>query len=170
VPLHQQISESIKQRIATGAISAGARLPSSRCLASQLSVSRVTVELAYSILAAEGYVSRRSAAGTRVQLPAAAPAPPLRRAAPLLMPGLASEPAQPPRLFQMGLPALDVFPRSRLAARRARSLPLSKMTYQEPSEFAPCARRSPITWPSDAGFPAVRTRYSSLPASWVPCH
>jgi GntR family transcriptional regulator/MocR family aminotransferase len=40
----------------------------------------------------------------------------------------------------MGLPALDVFPRklwSRLAARRARSLSLSKMTYQEPSGFAP---------------------------------
>lgn len=143
VPLHQQISDGIKRRIASRALGVGARLPSSRDLASQLGVSRATVELAYSNLAAEGYVARRSAAGTRV-LPARtqAPQPLLRTSAPLL-PGLASEAAQPPSLFQMGLPALDAFPRklwSRLAARHARSLSLSRMVYQEPSGFAPLRR------------------------------
>ena len=140
MPLHQQISNCVKGRIAAGALPAGARLPSSRSLASQLSVSRATVELAYSVLAAEGYVSRRSAAGTRVQPVPPRRADPPRASLPVVMPGLASQPAQPPRLFQMGLPALDVFPRklwSRLAARHARSLSLSKMVYQETGGFAP---------------------------------
>jgi GntR family transcriptional regulator/MocR family aminotransferase len=141
--LHQQISDDIKQRIRSGALRAGTRLPSSRTLASQLAVSRATVELAYGMLAAEGYVSRRAAAGTRVEsLPAKTARPPLP-ANPLLMPGLASEPAQAPRLFQMGLPALDAFPRklwSRVAARHARSLALSRMIYQETQGFAPLRR------------------------------
>jgi GntR family transcriptional regulator/MocR family aminotransferase len=143
IHLHQQISDDIKQRIRSGAIAAGARLPSSRTLASQLAVSRATIELAYGMLAAEGYVSRRAAAGTRVEsLPAKTARPPLPPS-PLLMPGLASEPAKAPRLFQMGLPALDAFPRklwSRVAARHARSLPLSKMIYQETCGFAPLRR------------------------------
>src|SRR4051812_46339523 len=66
MPLHQQIAHGLTRRIASGALSAGARLPSSRDLASQLGVSRATVELAYGTLAAEGYVARRPAAGTRV--------------------------------------------------------------------------------------------------------
>jgi GntR family transcriptional regulator/MocR family aminotransferase len=149
-PLHRQISEGIKLRIASGALSVGARLPSSRDLASQLGVSRATVELAYGNLAAEGYVARRSAAGTRV-LPlrtrALAPrsaAPPAARAtAHAVMPGLSSEAARPPRLFQMGLPALDAFPRklwARLAARHARALSIASMVYQEPGGFAPLRR------------------------------
>lgn len=140
VPLHQQISDGIRERIRSGAIAAGARLPASRTLASQLDVSRATIELAYGILASGGYVSRHTAAGTRVEsIPVEAPRPP-PPSRPLLMPGLASEPAQAPRLFQMGLPALDAFPRkvwARLAARHARSLPLSKMIYQETRGFAP---------------------------------
>lgn len=144
VPLHQQISEGIKRRIASGALPVGARLPSSRDLAAQLGVSRATVELAYGNLAADGYVARRSAAGTRV-LPVRteASAPILPASAAPLMPGLASEPAQPPRLFQMGLPALDAFPRklwSRLAARHARALSVSDMVYQQPGGYAPLRR------------------------------
>jgi len=143
VPLHQQISEGIKQRISAGAIPVGERLPSSRDLASQLGVSRATVELAYSNLAAEGYVARRTAAGTRVLPVRTVNAPAAAREPAPLMPGLASQPAQLPRLFQMGLPALDVFPRklwSRLAARHARSLSLSRMVYQEPGGYAPLRR------------------------------
>jgi GntR family transcriptional regulator/MocR family aminotransferase len=144
VPLHQQIAQGIQRRIASGALPVGARLPSSRDLASQLGVSRATVELAYGNLAAEGYVARRSAAGTRV-LPVRtdALAPLLRAPAPALMPGLATEPAQAPKLFQMGLPALDAFPRklwSRLAARHARALSVTQMVYQQPGGYAPLRR------------------------------
>lgn len=140
-PLHQQISDRIKRAISTGSLSPGARLPSSRSLASQLSVSRATVELAYSILAGEGYLIRQNAAGTRVQSrPIGRPRRQSPRSPGPLMPGLASQAAQAPRLFQMGLPALDAFPRklwSRLAARHARALSLSKMVYQGTSGFGP---------------------------------
>jgi GntR family transcriptional regulator / MocR family aminotransferase len=144
VPLHQQIAEGIKRRIVSGALGTGARLPSSRDLAAQLGVSRATVELAYSNLAAEGIVARRSAAGTRV-LPTRATAlqPLIQTTSKPVMPGLYSEPAQAPKLFQMGLPALDAFPRklwSRLAARHARALSVSQMVYQEPGGFAPLRR------------------------------
>lgn len=140
-PLHQQVSDRIKRAISTGSLRPGARLPSSRSLATQLSISRATVELAYSILAGEGYLTRQNAAGTRV---AARPIDlPVRHAPPTprtLIPGVASEPDQPPRLFQMGLPALDAFPRklwSRLAAHHARSLSLSRMVYQGTSGYGP---------------------------------
>ncbi|MFM0341923.1 MocR-like pyridoxine biosynthesis transcription factor PdxR [Paraburkholderia fungorum] len=140
-PLHQQISERIKDAISTGSLAPGARLPSSRSLASQLSVSRATVELAYSILAGEGYLNRQHAAGTRVELrPVGRPPEPSRRSPQPLMPGLASEAAQLPRPFQIGLPALDAFPRklwSRLAGRHARSLSLSRMVYQATGGFGP---------------------------------
>jgi GntR family transcriptional regulator/MocR family aminotransferase len=99
------------------------------------------VELAYNILAGEGYVTRQNAAGTRVELrPVERPPQPSLRSPRPLMPGLASEATQAPRLFQMGLPALDAFPRklwSRLAARHARSLSLPKMVYQRTSGYGP---------------------------------
>ncbi|XQM39400.1 Putative transcriptional regulator, GntR family (plasmid) [Cupriavidus sp. H19C3] len=146
-PLHQQILDRIKQAIWTGSLPPGARLPSSRSLASQLSISRATVELAYNTLAGEGYVSRQNAAGTRVHRHPgelsprqAAPSLPLPRPPQPLMPGLASEAAQAPRLFQMGLPALDAFPRkvwARLASRQARSLSLSRMVYQGAGGYDP---------------------------------
>jgi GntR family transcriptional regulator / MocR family aminotransferase len=140
VPLHQQICDRIKGAISTGSLAAGTRLPSSRSLASQLSISRATVELAYSILAGEGVVSRRRAAGTRVELRPIEQAPRRSRRLPRpLLPGLVSEPAQAPRLFQMGLPALDAFPRklwSRLAAHHA-STSLQ-------AALGPCGKRSRI--------------------------
>jgi len=141
MPLHKQLCVRIKRAIATGSLPPGTQLPSSRSLASQLFISRATVELAYGILASEGLVIRRGAAGTRVgscpvgQTPRQSP----RLPRPLL-PGLASEAAQAPRLFQMGLPALDAFPRklwSRLAASHARSLSFSKMVYQGASGYPP---------------------------------
>ncbi|REG49120.1 GntR family transcriptional regulator [Paraburkholderia sp. BL6669N2] len=140
-PLHQQISERIKGAISAGSLAPGARLPSSRSLASQLSVSRATVELAYSILSGEGYLNRQNAAGTRVASCPAGPLPqPSERLPQPLMPGLASEAGQLPRLFQLGLPALDAFPRklwSRLAGRHARSLSFSNMVYQATGGFGP---------------------------------
>jgi GntR family transcriptional regulator / MocR family aminotransferase len=143
VPLHQQVAEAIRQRIDSGALGEGARLPSSRDLAVQLGVSRATVELAYGNLAADGYLARRPAAGTTVLrahpgMPRGQP-----RASPVLLPGMASQPGRMPQLFQMGLPALDEFPRklwSRLAARHARSLSPAKMVYQDPAGYGPLRR------------------------------
>jgi GntR family transcriptional regulator/MocR family aminotransferase len=55
-PIYQQIYLSIQKSIATGALGAGERLPSARQLATDIGVSRPTVERAYQQLTVEGYV------------------------------------------------------------------------------------------------------------------
>lgn len=53
VPLQQQIYESVRRAILSGVLTPGARLPSSRVLAGDLRVARMTAVLAYEQLAAE---------------------------------------------------------------------------------------------------------------------
>ncbi len=55
-PLYEQIYEYIAGELRTGRLRAGEKLPSKRVLAAHLHVSRNTVETAYGMLAAEGYV------------------------------------------------------------------------------------------------------------------
>ena len=55
-PLYEKIYEYIKNEIVDGKISKGEKLPSTRLLAKNLSVSRSTAELAYDQLLAEGYI------------------------------------------------------------------------------------------------------------------
>lgn len=55
-PLYEQIYQYIADGILCGRIGEGERLPGKRALAKHLSVSVVTVETAYSILAAEGFL------------------------------------------------------------------------------------------------------------------
>lgn len=114
-PRYQQIIRQLKQAIDNGDLTTGSRLPSSRTLALELGLSRATVENAYSELVTLGLLERRGQAGTfvsalaKIALKKQAVAP------------LKSQIA--PRPFQMGLPALDLFPRalwSRLMGRRLR--------------------------------------------------
>lgn len=65
-PIYQQIYESLRQQILEQTLCAGSKLPSSRELASELSVSRNAVIQAYEQLLAEGYAHSRSGAGTFV--------------------------------------------------------------------------------------------------------
>src|SRR5262245_54682135 len=58
-PLHRRIYDSMKSAIRAGRLKPGARLPSTRTLATDLAVSRNTVTLAYDQLIAEGYVISR---------------------------------------------------------------------------------------------------------------
>ena len=62
-PLYEQIYNSIKEEIVTGALPFGARLPSARRLAKHLDVSRNTVDTAYAQLAAEGYIESKPKRG-----------------------------------------------------------------------------------------------------------
>ncbi|HFJ9285651.1 TPA: PLP-dependent aminotransferase family protein [Bacillus toyonensis] len=62
-PIYLQIYEFIKYEIIQGTISVGTRLPSHRNLASQLNISRITVESAYQQLLAEGYVESKPKRG-----------------------------------------------------------------------------------------------------------
>jgi DNA-binding transcriptional MocR family regulator len=81
IPLYQQIREGLRHEITAGTFRAGARLPSSRQLARDLAVSRITVATAYAELEADGVIESRGGAGTFV-LPPWPPAPPRAAAAP----------------------------------------------------------------------------------------
>jgi GntR family transcriptional regulator/MocR family aminotransferase len=72
-PAYEQIYRALRGAILAGRAPAGLRLPSTRALAADLSVSRTTVLAAYEQLLAEGYVVGRHGSGTYVasQLPAA---------------------------------------------------------------------------------------------------
>lgn len=65
-PLYRQLYERLRSEILAGQLEPGARLPSTRTLASQLGVSRNTTALAYQQLLLEGYLESRVGDGTRV--------------------------------------------------------------------------------------------------------
>ena len=82
VPLYEQLYQSLAQEMRTGALAAGTRMPGKRRLAAELSVSVNTVDAAYQMLAAEGYLESRERSGFYVQeylalpvRPAGAPEP-----------------------------------------------------------------------------------------------
>src|SRR5436305_14383743 len=69
-PLHQQLYRQIRDELISGTFSNGSsRLPSSRVLATDLRISRFTVNLALSRLHAEGYLQSRVGYGTFVAEP-----------------------------------------------------------------------------------------------------
>jgi GntR family transcriptional regulator / MocR family aminotransferase len=69
-PLHQQLYRQIRDELRSGRFSDGAsRLPSSRALAVDLGISRLTVNLAFSKLHAEGYLRSKAKSGTFVACP-----------------------------------------------------------------------------------------------------
>lgn len=65
-PMYRQIYESIRAAIRDGRLPAGTRLPATRSLATQLSVSRKTVLVAFKLLGAEGLIEGWVGAGTWV--------------------------------------------------------------------------------------------------------
>ncbi len=65
-PLHRQIYDGYRTAIVEGSLRPGQRIPSTRVLASELSVSRFPVLNAYAQLLAEGYFESRVGAGTVV--------------------------------------------------------------------------------------------------------
>ncbi len=144
-PLYRQVYERFRNAIAEGTLKPGDRIPSARALAKEAGVARGTVEVAYGLLAAEGYIQARGQAGTIVA-PNLQPAGPAAPAAAPRSPGK-PDPAWPrpdgPLPFQMGLPALDAFPRkiwARLGARHLRAMQAPDLAYPDP-----------------AGLPALRT-------------
>jgi GntR family transcriptional regulator/MocR family aminotransferase len=150
-PLYQQVAEQVRQAILAGDLAGGTPLPSSRALAADLAVSRVTAIQAYDVLIAEGLVETRRGAGTRVvphltdeQLQEES-----RWRQESLVPIDASkkhvqklyalrEPSQV--AFQPGIPAFDGFPRtlwSRLLMRQALSGDPNLLDYAHVGGYAP---------------------------------
>jgi len=69
-PLHEQLYRQIRDELKSGTFTDGAsRLPSSRALAVDLGISRLTVNLAFSKLHAEGYLRSKAGSGTFVANP-----------------------------------------------------------------------------------------------------
>ncbi len=66
VSLKRQIYQALREQILHGRLKAGETLPSTRDLASELNVSRNTVNEAYDMLIVEGFVISRQGAPTRV--------------------------------------------------------------------------------------------------------
>jgi GntR family transcriptional regulator/MocR family aminotransferase len=139
VPLQRQICEAIRDSIVGGSLRSGTRLPSWLALAGELNVARGTVKAAYDWLAGEGLIAGRGAQGTFVTADfarrPAAPAGP-KPADGLYPYGWGMQPLP----FQLGLPALDQFPRmlwARAAARAARTLNFGIMAYPDPSGWPP---------------------------------
>jgi len=140
IPLYRQVYEHISTAIKTGQLRPGDRLPSTRSLAEQFGTARSTIDTAYAILAGQGYMVGRGQAGTVVssELHSRAIAGAISR--PRVISTVPGPVVRAPRPFQMGVPALDVFPRklwSRLVAREARGFAPADMTYPDPAGYAP---------------------------------
>lgn len=67
-PKYEYLYELIRADIMAGRLCAGERLPSKRTLAEHLGVSVITIESAYSLLVAEGYVDARARSGFFVSM------------------------------------------------------------------------------------------------------
>src|SRR3954468_1424419 len=80
-PFYRQIYDRFRGAIAGGVLKPGDRIPSARALTKELGLARGTIETAYSLLTAEGYIQSRGQAGTIVtpglkpQTPVALPRP-----------------------------------------------------------------------------------------------
>lgn len=117
VPHYQRIARQLKSAIENGELAPGSRLPASRVYAQELGVSRATIENAWGELVAQGWLERRGQAGTFVS----------ERLSPRQVTAqrpTAGQGSSAPQPFQMGLPALDLFPRgvwARVMGRRLRT-------------------------------------------------
>src|ERR1700704_6692384 len=69
-PLHQQLYRQIRDELVSGSFNDNSsRLPSSRALAADPGISRLTVNVAFEKLHAEGYLCARVGSGTFVAQP-----------------------------------------------------------------------------------------------------
>ncbi|MDX2166658.1 MAG: GntR family transcriptional regulator, partial [Deltaproteobacteria bacterium] len=159
-PRYRQVYAALRRAILSGELAGGARLPSTRTLAQSTGLSRITVQLAFEQLLAEGYVEARVGSGTYV-VPGVEPTAPTQ---------LAARPAaRPPRLsafarrlaggtpllsgrghnrprprydFRHGLPDLAALPRARwrrLLGRQTRRAERTAYDYG-PAAGAPALR------------------------------
>ena len=102
VPLYEALYRCIRGDILSGKLAAGEKLPSKRSLAAHLEVSLITVEAAYSQLAAEGYILPKEKVGYFVErIPIVPPAAP--RSAEVV-------PAQAPALLDLTANSPAKFP------------------------------------------------------------
>lgn len=125
VPLYRQLEGALRRLILDGTLEPGVKLPSTRELAQELGVSRITVKSVFEQLAAEGYVQARTGAGTfvadgldpdtapRQRRPRHRPAPAriaISERARTIVASQATARHGKTAAFRPGVPALDLFP------------------------------------------------------------
>ena len=150
--LRDRLCAALRQAISSGALTAGERLPSSRLLACDLNLSRVTVEAAYAQVEAEGYLQRNTGKGTFVSQ--SLPRAPSARKSKVVTPGLARISArgqkivatggcrdpQSPVAFAAGSPDLRAFPLKiwkQMTARQLRVEGERLLGYGDPQGYLP---------------------------------
>ncbi|MEG0858644.1 MAG: PLP-dependent aminotransferase family protein [Pseudomonas sp.] len=139
-PIYRQLYHRFRESIADGRLQPGDRVPAVRALAAQLNLARGTVEAAYQLLIGEGYLIARGAAGTVVTPQLTAVSSPSLRAPVASAAYQSNHYGALPLALQMGLPALDAFPRkvwARLAGRQLRQAGLEGLVYPDPRGHAP---------------------------------
>lgn len=155
-PLYRQLYDGYREAIVDGRVRAGQRLPSTRVLAGELQVSRITVLNAFEQLVAEGYFESRVGAGTFVasSLPDEFSKPRLQGDARVSsrrpgrrLPRASAVPVRPadPWLsgggpFRVSQPAVDHFPValwSSLIARHTRDATAASLSYGDPLGYRP---------------------------------
>ncbi|KAA0183140.1 PLP-dependent aminotransferase family protein [Cupriavidus gilardii] len=136
LPLSEQIRMNIVRAIDSGLLLPGTRLPSWRCLATQLGVARGTVRAAYEQLADSQLIEASGAKGTRVAL---RPRAVMDRGAvpePEGFMKIVEEMNVGPAIFQLGIPAFNGPPEKLFARARSCNLlktgPLLSLTYPDP--------------------------------------
>jgi GntR family transcriptional regulator/MocR family aminotransferase len=152
VPIFRQIYDGLRSAILERRLRPGQRIPSTRALAADLGVSRLPVLSAYEQLLHEGYLIGRTGSGTFVTthipdqlLRSRAIGRPRAQAS--ASTGGVREPAVPNKPkpanwslpvvpFQIGLPALDLFPHAawaKLVARQVRAETPEQLAYGDPA-------------------------------------
>lgn len=168
VTLYQALYTHMRTAILSGELKGGMKLPSTRALADELSISRNTVLNAYRQLLTEGYLEGHEGSGTfvasvlpesllTVSHPSKPKADSVKAVAsprPIFSDRAREQiaVAQPPsngripRPFLAEAPALDAFPYklwSRLLVRQARRTPVNHYAYQDSAEdTVRCGKRS----------------------------
>ncbi|HEY6127714.1 MAG TPA: PLP-dependent aminotransferase family protein [Candidatus Acidoferrum sp.] len=160
IPMYRQLYEWFRRAILAGQLQPGQRVPSTRSLAAELSVSRVPVSIAYEQLQSEGYFEAFVGAGTCVarSIPAealklgveefsrnqrrgsskSAPRTISRRVALMRLPPQTWSNDLVP--FRVSLPALECFPAgiwSKLLNRNARKQSRQLMAYGDAKGYLP---------------------------------
>src|SRR3954453_17917962 len=166
VPLHRQLYAGVRALVLDGRLAPGTQLPSTRRLAGELGISRMTIVQAFEQLMAEGYLTGKVGAGTfvarslpddllsvrrqerqeplQVVVPQASQSPGRQlsgRGAVITSTSVVTGRDEgKPRAFRTGVPALDAFPWGiwrRVTAESCRHLPLDLLHYGDPAGYAP---------------------------------
>lgn len=133
VRAYKQVYQRIHSAILQGILKPGERIPSARTLAKEMGVARGTVEEGYALLKAEGYLESKGQSGTIVSESLLTPSKVKKVKVNTRQPGFNDEIESSEVLpFQLGIPALDAFPRqawSRMTARCARGMHTEDLAY-----------------------------------------